>query len=156
VANDDRKPSALPKRSRYLYSSKIDDGRCIHRPGKINTVFVTFSTSTAKKGKCTHKLGITPAENVCPTVYLCSRSGTRFLTESHIKLDILVDMQEPFYDSHHKIAFDYDEDTLSFVEEPTLATLDVSLSDNSDSSAGNASTALEYYCYEIEADTTQF
>ncbi len=78
------------------------------------------------------------------------------MTESHIKLDILVDMQEPFYDSHHKIAFDYDEDTLSFVEEPTLATLDVSLSDNSDSSAGNASTALEYYCYEIEADTTQF
>jgi hypothetical protein len=62
-------------------------------------------------------------------------------------------MQEPFNNSHHKIAFDYDEDTVSLVEEPTLATLEVSLSNNSDSSAGNASTAFEYYCYEIEADT---
>jgi hypothetical protein len=38
------------------------------------------------------------------------------------------------------------------VEELTLPTLDMSLSDNSDSSAGNASTAFEYKCYEIEAD----
>ncbi len=65
-------------------------------------------------------------------------------------------MQEPFNNSHHKIAFDYDEDTVSLVEEPTLATLEVSLSNNSDSSAGNASTAFEYYCYEIEADTPWF
>ncbi len=74
------------------------------------------------------------------------------MTDSHVKLDIFVEMQEPFSNSHHKIAFDYDEDTMSLVEEPTLATSEVSLSDNFDSSAGKASIALEYYCYEIEAD----
>jgi hypothetical protein len=78
--------------------------------------------------------------------------GLDYLTDSHNKLDILVDTQEPFNYSHHKIAFEYDEDTMSLVEEPTLATLEVSLSNNSDSSAGNASTAFEYYCYEIKAD----
>jgi hypothetical protein len=66
------------------------------------------------------------------------------LTDSHVKLDILVDTQEPFKDSHHKVAPDYDEDTVSLVEEPTLSTLDISLSDNFDFSAGNASTAFEY------------
>jgi hypothetical protein len=66
---------------------------------------------------------------MCPTLYLCSRYGTRFLTDSHIKLDILVDTQEPLNDSHHKVAFDYDEDTMSLVEKPTLSTLDMSLSD---------------------------
>jgi hypothetical protein len=65
-------------------------------------------------------------------------------------------MQEPFNDYHHKIAFDYDEDTVSLVEEPTLATLELSLSNNSDSSAGNASIAFEYFCYELEADTPWF
>ncbi len=45
---------------------------------------------------------------------------------------------------------------MSLVEEPTLATLEVSLSDNSDSSAGTASIAFEYYCYEIEADAPLF
>jgi hypothetical protein len=35
------------------------------------------------------------------------------LTDSHVKLNILVD-------SHHKIAFDYNEDTMSLVEELTL------------------------------------
>jgi hypothetical protein len=75
------------------------------------------------------------------------------LTDSHItKLDILVDTQEPFENSHHKVALDYDEDTMSLVEEPTLSTLDISLSDNSNSSAGSTSTAFEYECYEIEAD----
>ncbi len=69
-----------------------------------------------------------------------------FLTDSHLKLDILVDTQENFNDSHHKIAFDYDEDTVSLVEELTLVTLEVSLSNNSDSSAGNAFAAFEYYC----------
>ncbi len=59
-------------------------------------------------------------------------------------------------DSHHKVALDYDEDTVSLVEEPTLSTLDISLSKNSNSSAGNASTAFEYECYEIEADTPWF
>ncbi len=28
-----------------------------------------------------------------------------FLTDSHVKLDILVDAQEPLDSSHHKIAF---------------------------------------------------
>ncbi len=79
-----------------------------------------------------------------------------FLTDSHVKLDILVDTQEPFSNSHHKIAFDFDEDTVISVEEPTLSTLEISLSDNSDSSAENTSIASEYYCYEIEADATQF
>ncbi len=79
-----------------------------------------------------------------------------FLTYSHVTLDILVDTQEPFSSCHHKIAFDYNEDTVSLVEEPTLATLDVSLSNNSDSSAGNASIAFEYYCYEIEANAPCF
>ncbi len=65
-------------------------------------------------------------------------------------------MQEPFNDSHCKKAFDYDEDTVSLVEELTFATLEVSLSKNSDSSAGNASAAFEYYCYEIGADTPWF
>jgi hypothetical protein len=45
---------------------------------------------------------------------------------------------------------------MSLVEGPTLATLEVSFANNSDSSAEDASIALEYYCYEIEADTTQF
>jgi hypothetical protein len=61
------------------------------------------------------------------------------LTDSHVKLDILVDTQEPFKDSHHKVALDYDEETVSLVEEPALSTLDVSLSNNSNSSAGNTS-----------------
>ncbi len=74
------------------------------------------------------------------------------MTESHIKLDILLDTPEPVNDSHHKIAFDYDEDTMSLVEESTLVTLEVSLSTNSDSSAGNASIAFEYYCYKIKAN----
>jgi hypothetical protein len=76
--------------------------------------------------------------------------------DSHVKLDILVDTQGPSKDSHHKVALDYDEDTVNLVEEPTLSTSDISLSDNSNSSAGNASTAFEYKCYEIEADTPQF
>ncbi len=74
------------------------------------------------------------------------------MTASHIKLDILVETQEPFKDSHHKVALDYDEDTMSLVEEPTLSTLDISCSNNPDSSAGNAFTAFEYVCYEIEAN----
>jgi hypothetical protein len=78
------------------------------------------------------------------------------LTDSHVKLDILVDTQEPCNNNHHKIALDYDEDTMSLVEELTLSTLDMSLSDNSDSSAGNASIAPEYKCYEIEAGVPQF
>jgi hypothetical protein len=95
-----------------------------------------------------------PAENLCvpPCIFVPDRE-LDLLTDSCIKLDILVDKQRPFHDSHYKKDFDYDEDIGSLVEEPTLATSEVSLSDNSNSSAGNASTAFEYYCYEIEADT---
>jgi hypothetical protein len=74
------------------------------------------------------------------------------LTDSHDKLDILVDTQEPLSKSHYKIAFNYNEDTVSLVEEPTLAKSEVSLSNNSDSSAGNVSIAFEYNCDEVEAD----
>jgi hypothetical protein len=51
-----------------------------------------------------------------------------FLTDIHIKLDILVDTQESFNTSHHRVAFEYDEDTVSLVVEQTLSTLDISLS----------------------------
>jgi hypothetical protein len=78
------------------------------------------------------------------------------LTDSHVKLDILVDTQDSFSTSHHSEAFKYDEDTVSLVAEQSLSILDISLSDKSNSSAGNASTAFEYECYEIEDDTPQF
>jgi hypothetical protein len=76
-----------------------------------------------------------------------------FLTDSHVKIDTLVDTQEPFNTSHHRIAFEYDEDTVSLVEDQTLSTLDILISNNSNSSARNASTALEYECYENDDDT---
>jgi hypothetical protein len=79
-----------------------------------------------------------------------------FLIDGHVKLDILVDTQEPFNTSHHRVAFEYDEGTVSLVAEQTLSTSDILLSNNSNSSAGNASTAFEYECYEIEDDTPQF
>jgi hypothetical protein len=65
------------------------------------------------------------------------------LTDSHIKLNSLDDRQECLSNSNHTIAFDYNEDTVSLVVDPTLSTSDKSISDNSDSSAGNAS-AVEY------------
>jgi hypothetical protein len=78
------------------------------------------------------------------------------MTDSHVKLNSFDDTQECLSNSNHKIAFDYNEDTMSLVEELTLDTLKVSLSDNTISSAGNATIAFEYHCYEIEADTPQF
>ncbi len=74
------------------------------------------------------------------------------MTDSHVKLDTLVDTQESFSTSHHRIVFEYDEDTVSLVVDPTLSTLDISISDNSDSSTGNAS-AFEYECYKVKDDT---
>jgi hypothetical protein len=79
-----------------------------------------------------------------------------FLTNSHVKLDVLVDTQEPLNTSHHKVAFNYDEDTVSLMEEQSLSTSDILLSVNSNSSAENASTAFEYECYEIEDETPLF
>jgi hypothetical protein len=54
VNQDDHKPSAAPKQGYsskhgYSYSSKSDDGGCIHRPDKSDTVFATFSAPKAKK-----------------------------------------------------------------------------------------------------------
>ncbi len=71
------------------------------------------------------------------------------LTDSHIRLNSLDDMQKCLSNSNHKIAFDYDKDTMSLVEELTLDTLEVLLSDNTISSAGNTTIAFEYHCYEI-------
>ncbi len=156
MAQNDSKPSSPPKHG-YLYSSKSDDRGHNYCPDKCNTIFATFFAPTATKDKCSHKQGFAPAENSCVPPYVCiPYRELDFLTDSHVKLDILVDTQEPFQDSHHKVALDYDEDTMSLVEEPTLSTSDISLSDNSDFSAGNASTAFEYKCYEIEADAPQF
>jgi hypothetical protein len=76
-----------------------------------------------------------------------------FLTDSHVKLDILVDSQEPFKTSHQRVAVKCYKDTMSLVEEQTLSTLDISLSNNSNSSAGNTSKIFEYECYEMEDDT---
>jgi hypothetical protein len=77
------------------------------------------------------------------------------LTDSHVKLDILVDTQEPLSTSHHKIAFEYDEDTVSLAVDPTLSTSDISISNKSNSSVGNAS-AFEYECYKVENNTPRF
>ncbi len=44
------------------------------------------------------------------------------LTESHVLLDTLVDTQESFSTSHHRIALEYDEDTVSLVVDPALYT----------------------------------
>ncbi len=74
------------------------------------------------------------------------------VTDSHVKLNILDDMQEWVNNSHHKIALEYDEDTVSLVVDPTLSTLDISVSNNSDSSTGNTS-AFKYECYGVKDDT---
>ncbi len=78
------------------------------------------------------------------------------LTDSHIKSNSLDDTQECLSNSNPKIVFDYDKDTMSLMEELTLDTSEVLLSNNSVSSAGNTPIAFEYYCHEIEADAPQF
>jgi hypothetical protein len=45
---------------------------------------------------------------------------------------------------------------MSLVEESTFTTLEIPLSDNSDTSSGNIPIALEYYCYEIDAEAPWF
>jgi hypothetical protein len=74
------------------------------------------------------------------------------LTDSHIKLNSFDDMQECLSNSNHKIAFDYNKDTMILVEELTLDTSEALPSNNTISSAGNGTKAFEYNCYEIEAD----
>ena len=75
------------------------------------------------------------------------------MTDSHDKLDILVDTQEPLNTSHHRIGFEYDEDTVSLVVDSTLSTLDISISNNFNFSTENAS-AFKYECYEVKDDTS--
>ncbi len=86
-----------------------------------------------------------PAEQhlyVPPCIFVPDRE-LYCLTDSHVKLNCLDDTQELLTNSHHKIAFDYDEDTMNLVEDPTLTTSEVPLPNNSDFSAGNAPTAFE-------------
>jgi hypothetical protein len=74
------------------------------------------------------------------------------VTDSHVKLNIIDHKQECLNNSHHRIALEYDEDTVSLVVDPTLSTSDISVFNNSNSSTGNAS-AFEYECYEVKDDT---
>ncbi len=154
VSHDDHKSSGPLKRN-YLYSSEGNNNRQAHCPDKSNTVFAIFAAPKAKKSKHTPKWEIAPAEqNPCvpPCIFVPDRE-LDCLTDSHVKLNILDDIQELLNNSHNKRAFNYDEDTTSLVEEPTLATLELSLSINSSSFTGNTPIASEYHCYEIEADT---
>jgi hypothetical protein len=97
-----------------------------------------------------------PVEKINVPLYVCVPDREPdLLTDSHDKFDILVDTQELLNTSHHRIGFEYDEDTVSLVVDPTLSTLDISISDNSNSSTGNAST-IKYECYEVKDDTPQF
>jgi hypothetical protein len=111
--------------------------------------------SKAKK-KRTQKYGIAPVEkSSVPVYFFVPDREPENLTDTHDKLDILVDTQEPLNTSHHRIGFEYDEDTVSLVVDSTVSTLDISISDNSNSSTGNTST-FKYECYEVEDDTPQF
>ncbi len=47
------------------------------------------------------------------------------MTDSHVKLNIFDDMQECLNNSHHRIALEYYEDTLSLVVDLTLSTSDI-------------------------------
>jgi hypothetical protein len=94
-----------------------------------------------------------PLEKISVPVYVfVPDREPDLLTDSHVKLDTLVDTQESFNNSHHMIALEYDEDTVSLVADPTLSTSDISISNNSGSSTGKAS-AFEYECYEVKDGT---
>ncbi len=95
----------------------------------------------------TQKWGIAPVEKISVPVYvLVMDREPDLLTDSHDKLDILVDTQESLNANHHRKDFEYDEDTESLVVDSTLSTSDISISNNSDSSTRNAS-AFKYECY---------
>jgi hypothetical protein len=97
-----------------------------------------------------------PVEKISVPLYVfVPDRETDLLTDSHDKLDILVDTQELFNTSHHRLGFQYDEDTVSLVVDPTLSTSEILISDNSNSSTGNAS-AFKYECYEVKNDTPGF
>jgi hypothetical protein len=70
-----------------------------------------------------------PVEKLSVSLYVCVPDRKpALLTDSHDKLDILVDTQELLNTSHHRIGFEYDEDTVSLVVDPTLSTSDISVS----------------------------
>ncbi len=99
-----------------------------------------------------------PAEQhfcVPPCIFVPDRE-LDLLTDSDFKLNSLDDTWGLLDASHHKITFEHDEDTMSLVIDPTLTTAEKLLSDDSNFSARNAPTALEYYCCEIVADEPQF
>jgi hypothetical protein len=74
-----------------------------------------------------------PVEKISVPVYVfVPEKGPDLMTDSHVKLDTLVDTQESFSTSHHRIALEYDEDTVNLLVDPTLSTLDISISDISD------------------------
>jgi hypothetical protein len=98
-----------------------------------------------------------PEENLCVPLYVfVPDREPYFLTDSQVKINTLVDTQEPFNSSHHRIASKYDEDTVSLVEDQTLSTSNMLIPDNSNSSTGDTSTAFECECHEIKDDTPQF
>jgi hypothetical protein len=84
------------------------------------------------------KSNTVPAEqNICvPLFIFVPGRELDCLTNSCVKLHIFDCTQELLNISHHKIALIDDEDTVTLVEESTLTTLDIYLSNNSDSSAG--------------------
>ncbi len=94
-----------------------------------------------------------PVEKISVPVYVfVPDREPGLLSDSHVKLDTLVDAYKSFSTSHHRIALEYVEGTVSLVVDPTLSTSDISISDNSDSATGNTS-AFEYECYEVKDDT---
>jgi hypothetical protein len=78
------------------------------------------------------------------------------LTDGCFKLNSLDDTQELLHTNHHKITFEYDEDTTNLVIDQTLTTAETILSDDSDFSPGNAINISKYHCHKIEADEIQF
>jgi hypothetical protein len=76
----------------------LDDSedRQVHRPEKGNTVFTTFAAPKVKKKKHAPMYEILPAEQNCcvtPCIFTPDRE-LDCLTDSHIKLNSLDDMQD--------------------------------------------------------------
>jgi hypothetical protein len=109
VDQDDHKPSAAPKqryspKHGYLYSSKSDADAFIAR---TKAILCLPPSPLQKQRRSAPRNGSVPVY-----VFVPDREPDR-LTDSHVKLDILVDTQESFSTSYHRIALEYDEDTLS-------------------------------------------
>ncbi len=95
--------------------SEDNNGGHYHHLDKNNTISATFTAPKAKK-KCTQKYGFAPVEQLSVPLYVfVPDKEPDFLTDSHVKLDILLVTQEPLSASHCKIAFEYDEETVNLV-----------------------------------------